>query len=297
MSAQDLLVEVGNPGTATTLSAPGYTAGDTTINVAATTNWPTTGKAVIFAIDEAAVVDGVEVQVAGTYNEFEGTTASATSVSNVDQKRGVGDRNYAAGSLTRVYIPVSAERENRIVEWGETQHKQDGTHSDITADSVTVVNGDATFVGKVITNDNLSTTVGELGGAWQSWTPVLTDLADGTLNYAKYTQTGKTTHFKFKYTLGGAGVSGAPAFTLPVAPADESAAKQPFNAQVMLIDATGGAGGRYPGVALTGGSDDVLLSAIDVSGAYASRGLISSTVPFTWAISDVIFVEGTYEAA
>lgn len=140
MAATDLLVEVGDPGSATTLSSPGYTSGSSTsINVASTSNWPSTGKAVVFAIDEAEVVDGEEVQVAGTYNEYEGTVASATSVSNVAWQRGSGDRNYSAGSLTRVYIPVSAERENRLVEWGSAEHSEaDGTHSDITADSVTL---------------------------------------------------------------------------------------------------------------------------------------------------------------
>lgn len=137
MAATDLLVEVGDPGSATTLDS-NYTINDSTVTVVSTTNWPATGKAVIFAIDEAEVINGEESQIAGTYNEFEGTVASATSISNVNWQRGSGDRNYTAGSLTRVYIPVSAERENRIVEWGEAEHnKADGTHTDITADSVT----------------------------------------------------------------------------------------------------------------------------------------------------------------
>lgn len=131
----DLLMEVGLPGTATTLSAPGYSIGGTSITVGSTTNWPT-ATGVTFAIDEAEVVDGEEVQVAGSYNEFVGTVATGTTVTNVDWVAGSGDRNYSAGALTRVYIPVSSERENRIVEWGTTEHKQNGTHGDVTADSV-----------------------------------------------------------------------------------------------------------------------------------------------------------------
>jgi len=110
--------------------------GATSITVGSTSNWPT-DTGVVFAIDEAQVVNGVEVQVAGTYNEYIGVVTSGTSVTSVAWKVGVGDRNYASGALTRVYIPVSAERENRIVTWGTAEHKQDGTHAAVTATSVT----------------------------------------------------------------------------------------------------------------------------------------------------------------
>ena len=40
-SRDDKYQYVGNPGTATTLSAPGYTAGGTSMTVGSTTNWPT----------------------------------------------------------------------------------------------------------------------------------------------------------------------------------------------------------------------------------------------------------------
>lgn len=118
------------------MSAPGYTIADTSITVGSTSNW-STDTGVVFAIDEAQVVDGQEVQVAGTYNEYIGVVTSGTSVTSVAWQTGVGDRNYASGALTRVYIPVSAERENRIVTWGTTQHNQDGTHAVVTATSVT----------------------------------------------------------------------------------------------------------------------------------------------------------------
>ena len=150
-TADNLLLEVGDPGSATTLDA-NYTAGDSSISVVSTANWPSTGKGVIFAIDTVTIVDGEEVQDAGSYNEFEGTVTSATSITNVDWVRGAGDTNYTAGSTTRVYIPVSAERENRIVSWGSAEHSEvDGSHTDITADSITVtdvtITGDLTIAG------------------------------------------------------------------------------------------------------------------------------------------------------
>jgi hypothetical protein len=62
VSATDKFMEVGNPGSATTLSAPGYTIGNTSITVASTTNWPSaTGAS--FAIDrvENTTANGVTI--------------------------------------------------------------------------------------------------------------------------------------------------------------------------------------------------------------------------------------------
>jgi hypothetical protein len=138
-AATDKLMEVGLPGSATTLSAPGYTIGATSINVGSTTNWPT-ATGVAFAIDVVTIVDGEQVRTAGTYNEFVGTVTNGTTIGNVTQVFGTA-QNYAAGSLTRVYIPVSSERENRIVEWGTAEHNQNGTHAAITATSITATTG------------------------------------------------------------------------------------------------------------------------------------------------------------
>lgn len=129
-SKDDLFMEVGGPGSATTLSTPGYTAGSSTsITVGSTSNWPSATGA-IFAIDEAEVVNGVEVQKVGTYNEYSGTVTSGTLVSDVEWQMGVGDRNYSPGALTRVYVPVSAERENRLAQGMAVAHNQDGTLKD-----------------------------------------------------------------------------------------------------------------------------------------------------------------------
>lgn len=130
-SATDLLQEVGI-NTATTLDAPGYTIGATSITVASTAGMPT-ATGITFAIDE---VDSDGVQEPNSYNEYVGTVDTGTSITNVAHQNGV-NRNYAAGATTRVYIPVSAERENRIVAWGLEEHKQLGGHSDITTDSIT----------------------------------------------------------------------------------------------------------------------------------------------------------------
>jgi hypothetical protein len=121
-AATDLLQEVGIRS-ATTLDSPGYTIGDTSITVVSVSTWPT-ATGITFAMDE---VDADGVQVPGTYNEYVGVKSSATSITSVSHQNGT-NQDYTAGATTRVYIPVSAERENRIVEWGLTEHEQDGTH-------------------------------------------------------------------------------------------------------------------------------------------------------------------------
>lgn len=136
-AASDLLQEV-SIASATTLDSPGYTIGDTSITVVSVSTWPT-ATGITFAMDE---VDAAGVQVPGTYNEYVGVKSSATSITSVSHQNGT-NQNYTAGATTRVYIPVSAERENRIVEWGLEEHGQLGTHTDITQADANFIKDDA----------------------------------------------------------------------------------------------------------------------------------------------------------
>lgn len=129
--------------TATTLASPGYTTGDTSINVASTTNWPA-DTGVTFAIDE---VDSNGLRVSGTYNVFRGKVAGGTQIDEVVYVGGDANRNYSAGVTTRVYILVSSFRDNRFTDGILEEHNQDGTHGDVNADSVTT--GDLSVSGAV----------------------------------------------------------------------------------------------------------------------------------------------------
>lgn len=132
-SANDFFHKVGR-STATTLASPGYTTGDTSINVASTTNWPA-DTGVTFAIDE---VDSNGLRVSGTYNVFRGKVAGGTQIDEVTYVGGDTNRNYSAGATTRVYILVSSYRDNRFTDGILEEHKQDGTHGDVNADSLDV---------------------------------------------------------------------------------------------------------------------------------------------------------------
>lgn len=144
-STTDLLTKVGDPGTATTLSAPGYTTGGTSINVGSTTHFPST-TAFVFAIDEVETVGGEEVRVAGTYNTYLGIVTSGTQISSVTWLAGDGDRDYAAGAGTRVYITTASAWANRLIDGLSVEHNNDGTHSAVTADSI-AVSGTSSFTG------------------------------------------------------------------------------------------------------------------------------------------------------
>lgn len=138
-SADDYFHKVGR-STATTLSAPGYTVGNTSINVASTTNWPTS-TGVTFAIDET---DSDGNRISGTYNVFRGAVSGATQVNNLTYVGGDANRDYSAAATTRVYILVSSYRDNRFTDGILVEHNQDGTHSDVTAASVTAATINAT---------------------------------------------------------------------------------------------------------------------------------------------------------
>lgn len=152
-NATDFFVKVGNPGSATTLNG-NYTVGDTTVTVTSTTNWPT-DTGIVFAIDTIGA-DGLRVD--GTYNTYQGTVASPTSITNVSHISGSGtDRNYTAGATTRVYIIVASEIQNRLVDGLLVSHDQDGT---LKADSVDVT---AVIKDGIVTNAKLVNDTVEIG--------------------------------------------------------------------------------------------------------------------------------------
>lgn len=186
------------------------------------------------------------------------------------------------------FDPLTATEMDNLVE--NIEALADGSGLDDSAVTTAKINDGA------VTNAKLATGAGELGAAWQTWTPTLSNLSGGTQTYAKYIQIGKTVHFRFKYVLGGAGVTGQPTITLPTAVASGYGTDDgdTINATVLYRD-TGSA--IYPGLASFASATAIKLFVINAAGTYGSFSSISSTVPFTWASTDVIVISGTYEAA
>lgn len=130
-SANDKFMKVGY-STATTLSSPGYTVGNTSINVGSTSNMPT-DTGIYVMIDET---DANGERESGTYNVFRGVVSSATQISSLVYEGGDANRNFSAGATTRVYITVSKFQMNRLIDGLLAEHNQDGTHGAVTATSV-----------------------------------------------------------------------------------------------------------------------------------------------------------------
>lgn len=157
-SSSDYFMKVAM-STATTMSAPGYTIGNTTINVGSTTNW-VTDTGVIFGVDE---IDADGERVAGTYNIFRGTVASATQLSNVVYVGGDANRNYSAGSTTRVYILVSYAQMNRLIDGLLVSLDQDGTLKagavDVSAVLADLVVTNAKIADATVSHEKLDATI------------------------------------------------------------------------------------------------------------------------------------------
>lgn len=124
--------------------------------------------------------------------------------------------------------------------------------------------------------------------AWTSYTPTLTNLTlgNGTLSFAYQTQ-GKTVNVRGRFTLGStSAVSGSATFSLPTTPTGF--------AYGMAFIVAGGA--NYIGQS-TVSSTNVVVTAVNAAGTYATRVSTSSTIPGTFTTGDQINFSLTYETA
>lgn len=129
------------------------------------------------------------------------------------------------------------------------------------------------------------TTIEQTSSTWTAYTPTLSNvtLGNGTLSCA-YVQFGKTVHFRIKLTLGStSAITGAPTFTLPVT----AVAARAFSFAASAYDSS--AGNPHFGLDAMNTTTTVFFRQGNTS--------LSSTVPFTWATGDELYVSGTYEAA
>ena len=182
-------------------------------------------------------------------------------------------------------MPLNSFSPNTVIESAKINANFDGL-----ADGTLIQDG-------TIGNNHLSTTAGDIGGAWTSWTPTWTNLTvgNGTVT-AKYTKIGKTIHFRITYTHGSTSSMGSnPTFTLPVTHVSYTTP-----GSYLQI----GYGECYDnGVA--GYNAAIRLNSTTVCQIYVLNGAtsivqptaITSTAPFTWGTGDGFAVCGTYESA
>lgn len=147
-----------------------------------------------------------------------------------------------------------------------------------------------------ITNAKLSTTAGEVGGAWTTWSPTWANLTVGSGSVsARYTKVGKTVTFELMFTYGsGSSVGSAPSFTLPVTAASY------YDSNTVV--GVGALRDSSPSTLVTAvvRIDSTTVASVfanNASSTYGTVSVLSSTVPFTWATGDVYYASGRYEAA
>lgn len=152
----------------------------------------------------------------------------------------------------------------------------------------------STLADSAVTNAKLSTTTGEPGGAWTSWTPTAAtgSFGTGAAVTGAYQKIGKTIRFRGQITFG-TGFAAGSRIALPFPLNSGYASNHPI-AQMIYGD-FGTA--NYNGTGLTNISDSSLQPVIFVNATNGRADGTSGTNPFTWAVGDIVRFSGEYEAA
>ena len=296
----------------TTTTSGAVSSGASTVGLNSVAGY-TNGEVVVFIIDPS---DATKKQA------FTGIIDTAgVQVTNVVWTAGTNQSHDAGATVVDYY---SATHISMITKGILVEHNQDGTHDEAlitsrtaettttTSDLALIADASASNALKKVTLDNLVpdsaivtakvadaavTPAKLLAGTgttwvWQTWTPTFVNLSGGTLNYSKYIQIGKTVHFRLKYTLAGANISGAVTFTTPTSIISGLDSSDTFIEGVTTYLDTGTA---VRAGSLRGNSSTAVEFVAD-NGSTVMVSL-SSTVPHTWANTDVLAASGTYEAA
>lgn len=149
--------------------------------------------------------------------------------------------------------------------------------------------------GDVVTAADTNLYLSGEGGAWTTWTPVVTQSGTVTLSNtrSRYARYGRTIHFSIDIQMTGSGTgNNAISVTLPVTAA---AANSVTGGSGYLYDVSIPA--YYP--CLVGPSTTTAINLIDSATASntPALGLTGSSFSAALASGDVIRVSGTYEAA
>jgi hypothetical protein len=310
-SATDLITDTRNAGRpVSTTVATARASGATTLACTALTYWPTASK-VHFVTYQ---IDSNSNPVSGTQLDCEGIVVG-NSVTSLVINDGT-DNGNSVGDVVEM-LPTA--------NWGQdladaltSQHGRTGTHGAITATSITTtgnaavggtfaVTSTSTFTGVAtftaapvlpvdsVGNADLLTTAGDIGGAWKAWTPTLANWTVGANAVdAKYTQIGKTVHFRLYWKFGaGAAVGTSPTFSLPVtAVTYPGSGGQAQIATGTCLDSTVS---PYSLVGMWASTTTALIMHIPATSSVPTT--VTASVPGTWSSNDEIYLQGTYEAA
>jgi len=130
--------------------------------------------------------------------------------------------------------------------------------------------------------------------SWFSYTPTFGGLSGGTLTNALFSVVGKNMNIRFTYTLTGANVSGSVSLSPPTATASYGAAGNGIIGNAKYGD-TGSI--DYYGPVVWSTTTAFILRVWNSSATYLNNTDLSSTIPHTWASTDVISASVTVQIA
>jgi hypothetical protein len=228
-----------------------------------------------------------------------GTGASTPAVNTLLLGTGTGTSAWSQATSAQLAASISDETGSGAAVFANTPTLitpkvdtiQEATlNNGVTVGGVSLKSGlVATSAIPPITNSKLSTATGEIGAAWQSWTPTWTNATVGnSVQDCKYIQIGKTVHFRLSLTWGSTGVIGSsPIFTLPVT------AVSMVDQMIGVMTAVDTGTGVVQGFVQCKSTTTAMPNAITTT----YFGGLSSSSPFTWTTGDKVLCTGTYEAA
>lgn len=206
---------------------------------------------------------------------------------------------WAYASATTITVPTDAI--TRYQKGDRIRFKQGGGYKYVYATTVAATllttNGgsDFTVANSAITDIAYSRAVSPHGFPVEfNWSPAPSGLTigNGTMT-AKFKMIGMGVYFHWEFVFGStSAISGTVNFTLPIAAAGYGTSVYPIGL-TRFKDATGGNANSGITIAIAGLGQLMVLNS---GGAYAVQDNLTSTIPFTWAVSDEIQVDGSYFA-
>lgn len=161
----------------------------------------------------------------------------------------------------------------------------------VTLKDMFVVGGSGTGV----KNASLDTTAGELGGVWDSYTPVFSNITLGTATPSGNKKLiGKTMFFFATITMSAtSAITGNVSVSLP----STSGTINNGYMTCLFFDASAGQlkGNTFTSISPNATSN--LVRAMIISGTDLVTATVTATVPFTWTTGDIFAIRGYYEIA
>lgn len=281
----------------TTLTAQ-KSIGASLLNADDLTGWGTSTP-VTFVIYK---IDSNGNEVVGTRSDWKGIV-SGNTITQLTLTAGT-DTIYPSGSP--VIAVASARWADDFTAAMLVSHNQNGTLKDGSVGNTTITDGSVTttkIADANITNAKLSTTTGEVGGVWQTYSPTITNftLGNGTITYCKYTRVGKNVNYKGRFVYGStSSFTGVATISLPVNAAADYLSGDAMNGGAMITDS--GVTVR-PGIPHFVTSSTMSIAAIaTLTGSNPvftdytpSTRDIQTSGPITWSTGDVVQWDVTYE--